>query len=338
MNRWLIRVGLASLLAAGTVVFYDSVTLSGVPIALPPGETDDLYDPIVSGEAFPGGIKWVVSRDGIRPIYDPEFVEADETELAPNDLVIGVDLENETKAYPVGLLAARELVIDRVGDIPILVSWCPLCGTGTVHRRTIDGETVVFGNQGALWGNAMTWFDHGTGSIWSQPLGEAIAGPLRGTRLDLLPATLTTWASWRESQPTTVVLDGPVYWSGTNLDDLAVVVEIGNQVRAFPMPTILDKGVVNATIGGRSIVVVAHETIPGGWEVYSADQSGVVLTFHLEGQLLVDDQTGTHWDPATGLGVAGNMAGQSLDRLAASTVFPKDFKTFWPEGTAYARG
>ena len=42
-----------------------------------------------------------------------------------------------------------------------------------VHRRDLNGEVLVFGNQGALWGNAMTWWDHETGTVWSQPLGEA---------------------------------------------------------------------------------------------------------------------------------------------------------------------
>ena len=67
-----------------------------------------------------------------------------------------------------------------------------------VHRRELDGKLLVMGNQGALWGNAMTWWDHDTGSIWSQPLGEAIAGPRRGQRLEPYPVTLTKWDAWLE--------------------------------------------------------------------------------------------------------------------------------------------
>lgn len=137
----------------------------------------------------------MISRDGISPIYEPEFVSAEESPLRAEDLVIGLQVEDEARAYPVGLLAAREIVNDWVADEPVIVSWCPLCGTGTVHRRELDGEPVLFGNQGALWSNAMTWWDHQTGSIWSQPLGEAIAGPYKGRRLDLLPSTLTTWSA-----------------------------------------------------------------------------------------------------------------------------------------------
>lgn len=70
-----------------------------------------------------------------------------------------------------------------------------------VHRREVDGEVLVFGNQGALWGNAMTWWDHGTGSVWSQPLGEAIVGPMKGDRLELMASQLSSWSTWKQEHP-----------------------------------------------------------------------------------------------------------------------------------------
>ena len=95
-----------------------------------------------------------------------------------------------------------------------------------VHRRSIDGTPIVLGNQGALWGNAMTWWDHETGSVWSQPLGEAILGPLTGTRLELLSSTLTTWDDWRAQHPSTLALDAPggqSRFDAETLDTVAVV-------------------------------------------------------------------------------------------------------------------
>ena len=76
-----------------------------------------------------------------------------------------------------------------------------------VHRRSIDGEEVVFGVQGALLGNAMTFWDHDTGSVWSQPSGEAVAGPRLGQRLETLPISYTTWDAWRDLHPGTLALD-----------------------------------------------------------------------------------------------------------------------------------
>ena len=61
--------------------------------------------------------------DGIPPIYDPEFREAADAPLQDDDLVMGVTLGGEAKAYPISVLRFRELVNDELAGIPILVSW-----------------------------------------------------------------------------------------------------------------------------------------------------------------------------------------------------------------------
>jgi hypothetical protein len=93
------------------------------------------------------------------------------------------------------------MVLDEVGGVPILASWWPLSATAMVHRRDIDGRGVVFGNQGDLYMNAMTWWDHDTSSVWSQPTGEAILGPLKGERWELVPSTLTEWPNASSTTP-----------------------------------------------------------------------------------------------------------------------------------------
>jgi hypothetical protein len=65
----------------------------------------------------------LLSRDAIRPIYSPEFVPADEAGYADDELVMGVTIVGEAKAYPVGLLNSREMVNDELAGIPILVTW-----------------------------------------------------------------------------------------------------------------------------------------------------------------------------------------------------------------------
>lgn len=317
-------LGLLTLIAVLSFTRRDGVTAEDI---------DGLYDPIVAGEDFPGGIRWVVSRDGIRPIYEPAFIAPDESPVEPEDLVIGVVVGDDVRAYPVGLLAAREIVNDTVGDVPVIVSWCPLCGTGSVHRRAIDGDEVVFGNQGALWGNAMTWFDHDTGSIWSQPLGMAIAGPHEGTRLELMPSTLTTWQEWQEAHPDTLILDGPSYWPGTTLEDLAVVVEIGDDSVAYPMTAITEAGVINDEVGGIPIAVIGSQ--PRQWALFERRAGGDVLILEPTESGLVDSETGSTWNPTTGEATAGPMAGQVLESVPALTVFPADFPTFWPSGRIY---
>jgi hypothetical protein len=61
--------------------------------------------------------------DGIRPIYEPEFAPADNSPLEDDELVIGISLNGEAKAYPITVLRSREMVNDELGGNPILVTW-----------------------------------------------------------------------------------------------------------------------------------------------------------------------------------------------------------------------
>ena len=65
----------------------------------------------------------LLSHDAIRPIYDPEFVSADQAGYEDGELVMGLTIDGEAKAYPVGLLNTREMVNDELGGTPILVTW-----------------------------------------------------------------------------------------------------------------------------------------------------------------------------------------------------------------------
>ena len=65
----------------------------------------------------------LLPRDGIRPIYEPDFVEAPDSPLDENELVMGVAIQGEAKAYPVTVLRFREMVDDELGGLPILVTW-----------------------------------------------------------------------------------------------------------------------------------------------------------------------------------------------------------------------
>jgi hypothetical protein len=65
----------------------------------------------------------LIPPDGIRPVYDPRFVEAVDAPLLDDELVIGVSVEGEAKAYPITVLRFREMVNDELGKLPILVTW-----------------------------------------------------------------------------------------------------------------------------------------------------------------------------------------------------------------------
>lgn len=204
-----------------------------------------------------------------------------------------------------------------------------------VHRRDLNGTELVFGNQGDLYGNAMTWFDHETGSIWSQPLGTAILGPLAGERLVMLPSTLTTWEAWRTANPQTLALDVEGWPTGFHLEDMAVVVNIGDAAAAYLFEELQRAGVVNGEIGGIPLAVVIDPQDPDRWAVFSRQLDDAIVELSLGEGNLIDVTTGTSFHPFSGIGLAGPLRDQSLDRLPAFTAFPEDYARFFPTGTLW---
>jgi uncharacterized protein DUF3179 len=147
-------------------------------------------------------------KNGIPALDHPAFVtasEADQT-IKAQDMILGVEFSGVAKAYPVRILNWHEVVNDDAGEQPILVSWCPLCGSGLVYDPRADGRRYTFGVSGLLYQQNLLFFDHETESLWSQLRGQSVAGPLAGTSLRLLPVTMTTWRSWKAEHPQTLVL------------------------------------------------------------------------------------------------------------------------------------
>lgn len=204
-----------------------------------------------------------------------------------------------------------------------------------VHRRELEGQTLVFGNHGALWGNAMTWWDHDTGSIWSQPLGEAIAGPRKGAKLEAFPVTFTTWGAWAESHPGTLALDAPAGSSGFALEELVIVVDFGTETTAYPVLDLQRAGVINDVVAGVEIAVVSDPADPQRWSVLSRRLDAEVVELQRVDDQIIDSRTGSVWDPVRGLALSGLLQGDVLNPLPGFTSFPDDFDTFWPEGRVW---
>lgn len=152
-----------------------------------------------------------IPKDAIPALTRPQFVSAQEAgkNLKESDRVLGVAFDGEAKAYPIGILNRHELVNDIIGNRPVLVTWCPLCGSSVVYDPVIDGQRLTFGVTGLLYKRNVIFYDHETMSLWSQLLSESVAGPMAGTPLPVLPMTDTTWGEWRRGHPNTLVLSFP---------------------------------------------------------------------------------------------------------------------------------
>ena len=147
-------------------------------------------------------------RDAIRPIYEPEYDDAATASrwLGSSDRVVGFELDGHAYAYPTGTVSFREIVNETFDDLPVAVTFCPLCASGVVFDRRLSGETLLFGNTSALYDQDLVMYDHQTGSYWHQTSGTAIVGELFGKRLEPLPSLMTTFGEWKELYPGTSVL------------------------------------------------------------------------------------------------------------------------------------
>ena len=145
-------------------------------------------------------------RDGIPAIDRPRFVAAADAALADGDRVLGLERGGVVRAYPIRILNWHEVVNDRIGDEPVVVTYCPLCGTGMTFLAPATTGAGRFGVSGLLYNSDVLLYDRATQSLWSQILKTAVSGPLRGARLQALPMTHTSWADWRRRHPATQVL------------------------------------------------------------------------------------------------------------------------------------
>ena len=147
-------------------------------------------------------------RDGIPSIDRPKFVRAEQARLLDSDRILGLTRNGRARAYPVRILNWHEVVNDRFGGRAVAVTYCPLCGTGMAFEGQVGaGNTgASFGVSGLLYNSDVLLYDRATQSLWSQLLQVAVSGPLKGTRLQSVPLTHTTWADWKLRHPATEVL------------------------------------------------------------------------------------------------------------------------------------
>ena len=227
--------------------------------------------------------------DGIPPIDHPKFIPAAQVRfLTPAEPVISVEIHGQAKAYPLRILVWHEIVNDTVGGTPVTVTYCPLCNTGMAFvRPVIDGKLLDFGTSGKLYNSNLVMYDRQTNSYWPQVLGEAVTGPLTGTKLRFVATQILSWQDWRAAHPDGFVLSEHTGFArdyGTNpyggydeeaypglsighadrrlpLLTYVLGVDVNDDFVAFPFPELQGRAVdglaaVSDEVGGRPIVVL----------------------------------------------------------------------------------
>ena len=153
----------------------------------------------------------VAAMTGIPSLDNPHMTEAAAAKyLAQDDLVFGVEIAGDARAYPLRIMGWHEMFNDTIGGVPVALAYCTLCGSGILYETLSPGrdKALVFGSSGLLYRSNKLMFDWETLSLWNQFTGEPVAGPLAhsGIRLKTRPVTITTWAEWRAAHPRTKVL------------------------------------------------------------------------------------------------------------------------------------
>jgi Protein of unknown function (DUF3179) len=194
--RWFIYAG---------VLLFASIKLAPVLQATDRYNGFDIGGGLVPAEKIEHGGP---PRDGIPALNHPKMLPVSRAGyLRPADRVLGISHNGEARAYPIRLLNWHEVVNDTVGGKSIVITYCPLCGTGMIFAAAVDGVELEFGVSGLLYNSDMLLYDRQTESLWSQILAQAVSGPLAGTRMSLMAATYTNWEDWVRAHPDGLVLD-----------------------------------------------------------------------------------------------------------------------------------
>jgi len=186
-----------------------------------------------------GGVK----QDGIPPLRHPDLINATAaTYLAKNDIVFGVYLNGEARAYPKRILAWHEFFVDIIGSTTIAGVYCTLCGTVIAY----DMDYHELGTSGFLYRSNKLMFDKATQSLWSTIEGKPVVGPLVAENIELAthPVVTTTWGEWQKQHPTTKVLSLETGHNRNYAEGAAYQAYFATDNLMFPVPQ-LDKRLAN---------------------------------------------------------------------------------------------
>lgn len=345
---------------------------------IPGGPREDvpsaLDDP--TNDAFPAALVDVDDirsggppPDGIPPIDEPRFVRPGTVrDLEDREPVIAFELDGDARAYPLEILTWHEIVNDTVAGAPVAVTYCPLCNTAVVYDRRLNDRVLDFGTSGRLYQSALVMYDRQTESLWAHFTAQGLVGVLAGQRLDTYPASIVSWASWRDANPDGLVLSRdtgfdrdygrnpypgyddvgrqPFLFQGEVDGRLAamervVAVGRGADPVAVRLDQLADAGVVNVRLDGERITVW-H--LPGtGSALDDADTAGGrdvgatgVFRPEADGQPLTFERDGDVFvDDETrsrwnifGAAIDGPLGGQRLEPV-------EHVDTFWFAWAAY---
>ncbi|MEM9064501.1 MAG: DUF3179 domain-containing protein [Planctomycetota bacterium] len=305
-------------------------------------------------------VRWGgVYRDGIPPLRQPKMVDAElaGSYLADSDVVFGIEVNGDARAYPKRILAWHEMFVDEVGGLPVAGVYCTLCGTVILYETDHEGVQHELGTSGFLYRSNKLMYDKATKSLWSTLRGTPVIGPLADSQPPIvLPrraVVTTTWGEWKTRHPDTQVLsirtghnrdysEGAAYRdyfatdelmfavpeSDTRLDNKREVLaltfpEAGDETLAIDTDLLNQNPVYHGALGPIGFVVLTDPT--GANRVYDADGRSFV---RYDGTGTVTDDRGQTWSVSED---ALERPGERLDRLPAQRAFWFGWRAAFPD-------
>lgn len=266
--------------------------------------------------------------DGIPSLDNPEMIAAEDADyLRGQDLVFGVSINGDARAYPLRILGWHEMFNDVVGGVPVALAYCTLCGAGILFETKVEGqEPLVFGSSGLLYRSNKLMYDRQTRSLWNQFTGEAVAGPMMdaGVSLKMRPVTIASWADWRAANPATRVLSlqtgyirdydpGVVYRDYFASPDLMFPTTVGAEdvarrkdyvfgirtfgaARAWPLAAFAGGRVINDRVGDLNVVLIGDAATRTVRAYARGDMKLTAEDLHARWQIGEDALTGPNGD------------------------------------------
>ncbi len=295
--------------------------------------------------------------------HPPTMPAAEAGYLKKDELVFGIEIGDQARAYPVRFLSWHEMSNDVVGGEPITLSFCTLCGSGIVYSgRHPTLGTLTFDTSGLLYRSNKLMLDREHGSLWSNLTGEPVVGELARSAgpLEVLPSTLTTWSAWVERHPDTDVLDlnaiekqvrpeygfryvpgaadrarsgvaFPVWRKNDRLERNAEVYALrwNGVAKAYPLEVVFDERVVNDVLGGSGLVLVGDREA-GAIRAFERGEK----RFSVDGDGALVDEAGGRWEVLEDrLQLIG--ADTRLPRLPGHVAFWFGWYAFYPKTELY---
>ncbi|MEM7284833.1 MAG: DUF3179 domain-containing protein, partial [Actinomycetota bacterium] len=327
-------------------------------------------------DEFLVGLPRLDPRDGIPPIDSPRFEPiAAASWLGEREPGALVRFNGEVRFYPLSILTRHEIVNDRFGDVPVAVTFCPLCNTALTFDRRVDGQVLRFGVSGLLRNSDLVMWDDATTSLWQQITGEGVVGTFAGTQLETISTSIAAYGDVLEDFPEALSLsqetgfpinygaNGYVGYSSSQTPFLfdgepdprfpalsrVVGVSVDGVDKAYPFEVLGESPAVNDELGDTPIAVlwggdtadaldgpvIADSQAIGSGTAFDRRVGDQTLTFSSLG----DDQ---FTDAETGsvwslLGVAvdGPLAGEELDVVTHRNEFWFAWARFFPDAAVY---